>query len=291
MENSSATAIGTLYIVATPIGNLADISARAITTLSTVDCILAEDTRHSRHLLNALSLDKPLSSLHDHNEKEKSASIIAQLKNGKSFALVSDAGTPLISDPGFFLVRMARQEGITVAPIPGPCALISALCASGIPCDSFVFAGFLPAKSSARQEKLRQFHKYDHTVIVYESTHRILACLDDIQAVNGAHYSLILAKEISKAFEHFMHAPVPEIKQWLEAEQGRTKGEFVLVLPITDTMSTDIGDAQILNLLLAELPLKKAVEIAASLSTTAKNLLYKKALFLKKEIDNLEAND
>ena len=280
MDNITATINGTLYIVATPIGNLEDISLRAINTLKSVDVILAEDTRHSQPLLQALGIHKPLTSLHAHNEADKSRQLIEKLKQGQSLALISDAGTPLISDPGFVLVREARASGITVVPIPGACAFVTALCAAGIPCDSFTFAGFLPPKSQARKTKLQELRQHGHTSIVYESTHRLIDCLDDILELFGAHYQLVLAKELTKTFEHILHASVADIKTWLLADPARIKGEFVLIFPAEPEIKHTSRDEELLRVLLAEVPLKQAVKIACSLSGAAKNELYKIALEL-----------
>ncbi|MFC3908214.1 16S rRNA (cytidine(1402)-2'-O)-methyltransferase [Legionella dresdenensis] len=275
-ENSS----GTLYIVATPIGNLEDISQRAINTLKNVDAILAEDTRHSLPLLHALGIGKPLVSLHAHNENEKSQSIIEQLLHGSSFALISDAGTPLISDPGFVLVREARLNGIKVTPVPGACALIAALSVAGTPCDNFIFEGFLPAKQQARINKLQAILSRETTCVIYESTHRIIACLHDIATVFGQEYELVLAKEITKLYECFIQANCNEIINWLEAESGRVKGEFVLILPAVYAQQDNSETDRILKILLEELPLKQAVKIAAQLTNISKNDLYKQALRL-----------
>ena len=281
MDNTSATIAGTLYVVATPIGNLQDISARAITILKSVDAILAEDTRHSQQLLNALGINKQLTSLHAHNEIDKSQLIIEKLQNGQSFALISDAGTPLISDPGFILIRTARLMGITIVPIPGACAFIAALSVAGIPCDSFLFAGFLPAKQPARIKKLQLLRQNEHTVILYESTHRLLDCIDDIIDVFGSDYCFFLAKEITKSFEHFLHTNALEIKSWLLAESARIKGEFVIILPAQAEPEQQSNDEQLLRVLLTELPVKQAVKLASSLSSTSKNDLYKLALQLQ----------
>ncbi len=280
MVKTSATVVGTLYIVATPIGNREDISLRALDTLKSVDAILAEDTRHSAQLLNALGIKKPLISLHAHNEGTKSEKIIESLLSGQSFALISDAGTPLISDPGFPLVRLAREKEIPVVPIPGACALIAALCASGIACDSFTFIGFLPAKQVARLNKLESCKKADHSMVIYESTHRILDCLDDVLTTYGEQYELVLAKELTKTFERFISGTCQQIKTWLLADPGHVKGEFVLILPALPIESSDQEDERLLSILLKELPLKQAVKIAAELSSTNKNILYKKALEL-----------
>ncbi|KTC68776.1 tetrapyrrole (corrin/porphyrin) methylase [Legionella birminghamensis] len=280
MVNTSATVPGTLYIVATPIGNLQDISFRALETLKQVDGILAEDTRHSGQLCHALGIEKPLISLHEHNESSKAEQVLAWLQSGKSYALISDAGTPLISDPGFVLVRLLREQSIPVVPVPGCCALITALSASGIPCDTFSFLGFLPAKSKARKDQLHAMKARSETQVVYESTHRILDCLNDVAEVYGPDYRLVLAKELTKTYEHFEQGTAQAITDWLQAESGRSKGEFVLLFPplIQEEVT---NDHQLLEILLEELPLKQAVKIASRLSKTAKNELYQLALQLK----------
>ena len=281
MTNRQATTIGILYIVATPIGNREDITSRALDTLKSVDLILAEDTRHSMQLLNALGIKNKLQAFHAHNENDKTPAIIELLLGGKSIALISDAGTPLISDPGYPLVKQARMQDICVVPIPGACALITALSASGLPCDSFLFNGFLPAKSSARQSKLNALISDQHTLIFYESTHRILDCLDDIQAVYGETYELVLAKELTKTFERFISGTVTQIKQWLLAEDGHTKGEFVLMIPPRAQSDLENNHETLLKILLAELPLKQAVSIACKITNASKNELYELALTLK----------
>ncbi|KTC84985.1 16S rRNA (cytidine(1402)-2'-O)-methyltransferase [Legionella brunensis] len=281
MVKSSATIHGTLYVVATPIGNRDDISLRALNTLKAVDTILAEDTRHSLQLLNTLGIQKPLHSLHAHNEAEKSQQIIDALKEGRSFALISDAGTPLISDPGFPLVRLAREEEIPVVPIPGPCALITALSAAGVPCDSFTFGGFLPAKQMARKNKLTALSHSEHTLIFYESTHRINECIDDIIAVYGAHYEFVLAKELTKAFERFLNGSGSTIRAWLQEDAAHSKGEFVLILPPKPQETSHLQEEEVLTILLKELPLKQAVKLTALLTKGHKNELYKLALALQ----------
>ncbi|QRN04991.1 16S rRNA (cytidine(1402)-2'-O)-methyltransferase [Legionella sp. MW5194] len=282
MDKSSASSKGCLYIVATPIGNLDDISLRAINTLKQVDTVLAEDTRHSGKLLHALGIDKPLISHHAHNEGRHSENLIAALLNGKSFALISDAGTPLISDPGFELVRQARAHGIEVVPIPGPCAVITALSAAGVPCDTFTFLGFLPAKQQARREQLKTISRSLHTTVIYESTHRIHDCIDDIEEVFGPDYAFVLAKELTKAFEQFIHAHAPAIRQWLMEDNARSKGEFVLIFPAQARKDETGREDELLQILLNELPLKQAVKLAAELSGSPKNELYKLALKLQK---------
>ncbi|CAM2733817.1 TPA: 16S rRNA (cytidine(1402)-2'-O)-methyltransferase [Legionella pneumophila] len=281
MTNTLATGLGTLYIVATPIGNREDISFRALNTLKSVDLILAEDTRHSMQLLTSLGIKNNLTSLHAHNEANKSNEIIELLLHGKSIALISDAGTPLISDPGFPLVKQARQHHIPVVPVPGACALIAALSAAGVPCDSFAFLGFLPAKQSARKHALESSRSVPYTIVFYESTHRIIDCLNDIAEIYGQDYELVLAKEITKTFERFVSGKIKEIKDWLLSEPGHIKGEFVLIFPPRSTNKDLNSHEELLKILLEELPLKQAVAIACRLTNANKNQLYEEALKLK----------
>lgn len=278
MIQRSASLSGTLYVVATPIGNLADISQRALHILQTVDIILAEDTRHSQHLLTHFGLRKPLQALHAHNEANKCKPIIQNLLAGQSYALISDAGTPLISDPGYPLVQEARQHAIEVVPIPGPCALITALSVAGVPCDAFSFFGFLPAKPKARQEKLASIKLIEHTVVFYESTHRIHACIHDIGALLGAHCRLVLAKELTKTYEHFVSGTVSEVQAWLNSDAAHAKGEFVIIIPPRPALTLTHEVDPVLSILLSELPLKQAVNLAAQITPTPKNELYQQAL-------------
>ena len=282
MIDASARTAGILYIVATPIGNREDMSRRALITLQSVDFILAEDTRHSMPLLTALGVNKPLVSLHAHNEASKSEHIIDKLLQGQSCALISDAGTPLISDPGFPLVRLARDQHISVVPIPGACALIAALSAAGVACDTFTFSGFLPAKQSARQHKLESLRGIEHTLVFYESTHRLLASIDDIAHVFGGSCELVLAKELTKTFERFVSGSCGDVKRWLLSDSQHIKGEFVLIIPPRIIASETSADEHLLAVLLSELPLKQAVKIACLLTDTHKNELYKIALTLQK---------
>ncbi|MFI4918609.1 MAG: 16S rRNA (cytidine(1402)-2'-O)-methyltransferase [Legionellales bacterium] len=284
MTNAQATETGTLYVVATPIGNREDITLRALTVLKSVDFILAEDTRHSMQLLTSLGIKNQLSSLHAHNEADKSVHIIEQLLSGKSAALISDAGTPLISDPGYPLVKLARQHQIPVIPIPGPCAVITALCAAGVPCDSFIFIGFLPAKSAARKSKLDSLSHEPHTLVFYESTHRISPCIDDIIEVFGPDCELVLAKELTKAFERFVSGSASEVKEWLLTDANYSKGEFVLIIPPRSLVLDKKSDEELLTVLLQELPLKQAVSLACKLTATNKNELYEMALRVKEQL-------
>lgn len=279
MVKHSATSVGTLYIVATPIGNRDDISLRALKILKSVDAILSEDTRHALQLLTAFGIQRPLLSLHAHNESLKSKEIIATLEQGQSFALISDAGTPLINDPGFPLVRLAREKQIPVVPVPGACALITALSAAGVPCDSFTFAGFLPAKAVARRKKLASLSMCPHTLVLYEATHRIVDCIEEVTEIYGEDYQFVVAKELTKAFERFIQGTGTEIRAWLTAQPAHIKGEFVIVLP-AKTPQKITADQELLTILLNELPLKQAVKIASSLTKLPKNTVYKLALTL-----------
>ena len=277
----TASAAGVLYIVATPIGNRDDITLRALSTLEAVDMIIAEDTRHSMPLLTALGIKKPMMSLHAHNESSKSEQIITMLLQGKSCALISDAGTPLISDPGYPLVRLAQAQQIAVVPIPGACALIAALSAAGVACDSFSFHGFLPAKQSARRQALESLSVIKHTLVFYESTHRIIDSIDDIAHVFGASCELVMAKELTKTFERFVAGTCLEVKEWLLLDRNHTKGEFVLILPARELKEEPSDYKRVLSVLITELPIKQAVKLAAQLTDGNKNELYKLALELK----------
>ncbi|MDG6894285.1 16S rRNA (cytidine(1402)-2'-O)-methyltransferase [Volucribacter amazonae] len=273
MNNST----GTLYIVATPIGHLQDISQRALQVLQQVDLVAAEDTRHSGLLLSHYGIDKKFFALHDHNEQQKADLLVEKLKQGQHIALVSDAGTPLISDPGFHLVRKCRQAGITIVPIPGACAAIVGLCASGIASDRFCFEGFLPAKSKARCDKLKNLAKEDRTLIFYESTHRILACLQDMMNIFGGDRYVVLARELTKTWETLYGDNLANLLNWLQQDPYRTKGEMVLIVEgyqQTEEQAFSNQAIQALQLISEELPLKKAAAIVAQLYGYKKNALY-----------------
>ncbi|CWW44839.1 16S rRNA (cytidine(1402)-2'-O)-methyltransferase [Haemophilus influenzae] len=269
---------GILYIVATPIGNLQDITQRALETFAQVDLIAAEDTRHSGLLLSHYGIKKPFFALHDHNEQEKAHILVEKLKQGSSIALISDAGTPLISDPGFHLVRQCREAGIRVVPLPGACAAITALCASGIASDKFCFEGFLPAKSKARKDKLENIAEEDRTLIFYESTHRILDTLEDMQSVLGEERYIVLAREMTKTWETITGNTIKNLREWLLEDPNRTKGEMVLIVegkPKSDNNDEISPQAvKALELIAEELPLKKAAAIVAELYGYKKNALY-----------------
>jgi 16S rRNA (cytidine1402-2'-O)-methyltransferase len=283
MIPSTTSFPGTLYIIATPIGNREDLSARALRILQSVDFILAEDTRHSAPLLSFLGVRKPLLALHEHNEAIQSEPVLKRLQAGENGALISDAGTPLISDPGYHLVKLAREAGLAVVPIPGACALVTALSAAGVPCEVFTFAGFLPSKLAARRQKLAEFSRVNHTLVFYESTHRIVACVNDIAHVFGETTPLVLAKELTKTFERFVAGTPVEVVRWLQEEKGHEKGEFVLIIPARQA-APKVSDAErCLALLLAELPLKQAVKLTALLTDVNKNELYALALNQQKD--------
>lgn len=273
--------IGNLFVVATPIGNLDDISQRAIRTLQHVSCIAAEDTRHSGKLLQHLGISNRLFALHDHNEKQRAASIIEKCLAGEDVALISDAGTPLISDPGYTLVRQCREAGVPVVPIPGPCALITALCAAGLPTDKFQFIGFLAAKSNQRQTQLAEVPAAAGTIICYDTARRILDTLQDVVLVFGPERQLVLAKELTKTFEHFACGTAAEISAWLTEDPQRCQGEMVLMIaPVPTKADAAIGEdvQRTLKILLAELPLKQASALAAQIHNEKKNALYQLAL-------------
>lgn len=277
---------GVLYIVATPIGNLDDLSSRAVSVLSRVDVVAAEDTRHSGRLLQHLGLHKRLVALHDHNERDRAGSLLQELEAGRSVALISDAGTPLISDPGYVLVREARTRGFKVSPIPGACALVAALSAAGLPTDRFLFVGFLPAKRSGRRAALEKQVRETATLVFYESPHRILDAVSDIAAVFGEEREIVMGRELTKTFETFYSGTVAEVLAALEADPHGTKGEFVVMIHGAEPVASD-DDAgeldvdRLLKLLLPELPVKKVAKLVAELSGRPKNELYQRALELK----------
>lgn len=270
----------TLYIVATPIGNLEDITLRAINTLKQVDLIAAEDTRHSGLLLQHLTIKAKLFALHDHNEQEKSQLLIEKLKSGLSIALISDAGTPLINDPGYHLVKACRENNINVVPIPGACAAIAALSASGLPSDKFSYEGFLPAKTKARQDYLTTLLDEPRTMIFYESTHRLLDTLQDMQTIWGSDKQIVLAKELTKTWETIVNFSILDLINWLQEDSNRQKGEFVLIVEGNNKTADAIDPKAIntLKLLLKELPLKKAAAITAEIYGLKKNQLYQLGL-------------
>lgn len=281
-ENNSAQK-GILYIVATPIGNLADISRRAVETLSSVDRVCAEDTRNTRKLLSHLGIKKPLVALHDHNERQKIDSVAKWLLEGDDIALVSDAGTPLISDPGYHLVKSLREMEFEIIPIPGACAIITALSAAGLATNKFCFEGFLPAKEAGRKQALLANYDSPYTQVYYESSHRIIHSIATMLAVFGGEKKVVLARELTKLYEQFFHGTLGELYDWLLADKMHQKGEFVIMLAATevdkkDKDNFDSSVKQTLAILMEELPLKQAAKITAKLTGQSKNTLYKQGL-------------
>ncbi|MEQ9915388.1 16S rRNA (cytidine(1402)-2'-O)-methyltransferase [Pectobacterium aroidearum] len=281
----------TLYIVPTPIGNLGDITQRALAVLASVDLIAAEDTRHTGLLLQHFAINARLFALHDHNEQQKADVLLAKLQSGQSIALVSDAGTPLINDPGYHLVRRCREAGVRVVPLPGACAAITALSASGLASDRFCYEGFLPAKTKARKDTLRDLGEEPRTLIFYESTHRLLDSLQDISEVLGAERYVVLAREITKTWESIHGAPVGELLAWVKEDENRRKGEMVLIVEghQADDSALSVEALRTLTLLRAELPLKKAAAMAAEIHGVKKNALYRYGL--EQEGDRGESGD
>lgn len=267
-----------LYIVATPIGNLGDISPRAIETLKMVDFIAAEDTRHSAKLMQHFSIQRPLVAYHDHTSVEQSQRMIERLQKGESAALISDAGTPLISDPGYRLVSLARDAGIQVVPIPGACAFVAALCAAGLPSDRFIFEGFPPAKTSARKSYFQLVEKEERTLVYYESPHRIVESLYDMQEVFGASRNAVMARELTKTFETFLHGSIEDLCRWVKEDANQQKGEIVLVVEglkqeVQEELAPEVQHT--MRVLMDELPLKQAAALTAKICDEKKNKLYK----------------
>lgn len=273
--------LGQLYVVATPIGNRADITERALQVLKSVACVLAEDTRHSGSLLRSLGIATPLQSLHEHNEQAQIEPLLARLRTGDDLALISDAGTPLISDPGFRIVQAARAAGVTVVPVPGPSALIAALSVAGLPTDRFVFEGFLSAKSMARRARLQALADEPRTLVFYESSHRIQETLADLAELFGTEREAVIARELTKAFEQVQGGSLAELNAWLAADSNHVRGEFVVLVagapaPVETDISAEAG--RVLKLLLKEMPVKQAAAMAAEITGARKNALYQFAL-------------
>ncbi|MDF5462512.1 16S rRNA (cytidine(1402)-2'-O)-methyltransferase, partial [Vibrio parahaemolyticus] len=260
------------------IGNLADITQRAIEILSTVDIIAAEDTRHTGKLLSHFNIQTKTFALHDHNEQQKAQVLVEKLLSGQSIALVSDAGTPLISDPGYHLVTKCRQAGVRVVPLPGACAVITALSASGLPSDRFSFEGFLPPKSKGRKDKFLEIASVERTCIFYESPHRILDSLQDMLDVLGPDREVVLARELTKTFETIQGMPLGELIEWVKSDDNQQRGEMVLLVhghreTTDDSLPEDA--LRTLGILTKELPLKKAAALVAEIHNLKKNALYK----------------
>ncbi|MGI0117357.1 16S rRNA (cytidine(1402)-2'-O)-methyltransferase [Zooshikella sp. RANM57] len=274
---------GVLYIVATPIGHLDDFSPRAQRILQQVDLIAAEDTRHSSRLLSHFGITTSMVSYHEHNESQRTEQLLAKLQQGQTIALISDAGTPLISDPGFVIVREARNAGIQVSPIPGPSAIMSALSVAGLPTDRFWFEGFLPSKATQRKQRILELAQLQATWVVYESTHRIIDCLADMQQVLQVGTQVVIARELTKQFETVLSGSASELLERLQQEPVQQKGEFVVLVEgkaESVCSENEIPDdvLHILQTLQAELPIKQAASLTAKISGLKKNLLYKVAL-------------
>jgi 16S rRNA (cytidine1402-2'-O)-methyltransferase len=274
---------GCLYIVATPIGNLADITQRAIDTLTHVDVIACEDTRHTQKLLSAFSIKNRTMSMHDHNERQRQEQIASLLQEGKSVALVSDAGTPLISDPGFHLVRHCRQQQLKVVPVPGACAAITALSAAGLPTDRFTFEGFLPSKTGARKSVLQTLADETRTMVFYDAPRRAIDTITDVVDVLGGERYIVIARELTKAFETIYSDTAANIVDWLKEDPNQLKGEMVLIIEgrKVDVDAVSTKAIETLRLLLTEMKPKRACAIAAEIHGVKKNALYDIALSLK----------
>ena len=274
--------VGSLYVVATPIGNLDDISARALKVLREVSLIAAEDTRHSLRLMQHFGIATPLGACHEHNERDEGNRFIQRLLAGEDVALISDAGTPLISDPGYHLVRQARAAGVKVVPVPGACALIAALSAAGLPSDRFIFEGFLPAKAVGRRSRLEAVKEEPRTLIFYEAPHRILECLQDMESVFGPDRPALLARELTKTFETLKGLPLEALRAFVEGDSNQQRGECVVLVAGWAAPETEdaVGSEamRVLDLLLKEMPLKRAAALAAEITGVRKNVLYQAAL-------------
>lgn len=279
----SENEIACLYIVATPIGNLADMSQRAIEILQSVDLIAAEDTRHSGFLLQHFAIKTPSVSLHDHNEQQRSETLLTRLQQGESIALISDAGTPLISDPGYKLVSLVRAHGIPVIPIPGSCAVIAALSASGLPSDRFSFEGFLPSKQGARLQTLEKLATDTRTLIFYDSPRRLQSTLTDMVTLFGEQRRVCLARELTKLHETINTKPLAELLDWVSNDANQQRGECVVLVEGAKQHqdASEVEVNRVLSLLLKELPVKKAAAITSSLLGVSKNNAYEMALKLQ----------
>jgi len=282
ISNQDQCKAGHLYIVATPIGNLGDITRRAIEVLQRVNRILAEDTRHSSHLLNHLGIQKPMWSCHEHNEEQRIQQVVTALAAGESLALISDAGTPLISDPGYRLVTSVAGQGYPVVPIPGPSALITALSVAGLPTDRFAFEGFMPAKSGARVKRLQAMADESRTLVFYESSHRICATVADMQKVFGPDRQMALMRELTKRYEQVFRGTIEQVSEQLGTDPNHQKGELVLVVHGAEESAgaLAISSSILLEGLLEELPASKAASLAAKLTGLSRKQMYEQALKL-----------
>ena len=273
-----------LYVVPTPLGNLADITTRSLDVLRNVDWVAAEDTRHTAQLLRHFDISARLMAAHEHNEEAAAQQVIGKLRDGEDVALVSDAGTPAVSDPGARLVARVRESGFRVVPLPGPCAAITALSAAGLNEAHFLFYGFLPAKAKQRQEALHELADLPYTLVFYEAPHRILETVETLLAVLGGKRTLVIARELTKLFETIHSCPLSEAMTWLREDENRQRGEFVLMVSAA-SLSRNKADGEgkrILKLLLDDgLPVSQAAKLAHAITGVGKNTLYESALALK----------
>jgi 16S rRNA (cytidine1402-2'-O)-methyltransferase len=277
LEMEGSMAAGRLWVIATPIGNLDDLSPRAAAVLREVEVVAAEDTRHSAPLLARVGSNARMLALHDHNEREQAARIVEVILAGRDVALIADAGTPLISDPGFRLVRAVREAGAVVSPVPGPCAAIAALSVAGLPSDRFVFEGFLPAKSAARRERMTALASETRTLIFYESSHRIVETLDDLAAVFGAERRAVIARELTKLFETVLDGTLAELVAHVKADANQQRGEFVVLAAGAgdDAAAARLAEGRrVFELLRRDLPPGRAAKLAAEISGAPRNRLY-----------------
>ncbi|HOY70662.1 MAG TPA: 16S rRNA (cytidine(1402)-2'-O)-methyltransferase [Methylotenera sp.] len=284
MSDLKINEVGILYVVATPIGNLADITLRALETLKKVDAIAAEDTRHTAGLLNHYGISKKLIAVHEHNEHQSAEKLLALLQQGESIALVTDAGTPGISDPGAVVVNVVRNAGVKVIPIAGASAVITALSASGITQNGFYFHGFLPASGAARRKVLEHLKSQTVTLVFYEAPHRIVECVNDIATVLGGERMLTIARELTKTYETIYSCTAEQAEVWLKSDLNHQRGEFVLLVEAAikaESEAVPEETVNVLKLLLNELPLKQAVKLATEISHEKKNALYALALKIK----------
>jgi 16S rRNA (cytidine1402-2'-O)-methyltransferase len=279
--NTTSSSTGSLYIVATPIGNLGDMVPRALEILQSVNVIVAEDTRHSKKLLQHFGITTALLSFHDHSSTKEAENILKRLVAGDSVAMISDAGTPLISDPGYQLVTLAHQRQVPVIPVPGPCAATVALSASGLPTDRFWFEGFLPAKSTARKQRLIELLPLQATLVFYEAPHRVVELFADMAEVFGAERHCCMARELTKQFETIRKGSIDEIKKFIESDTNQQRGEFVILVATQDKQANrelDDESERVLDVLLEELSVKQAAALAAKITGKPKRVLYDKAL-------------
>ncbi|MGH1461381.1 MAG: 16S rRNA (cytidine(1402)-2'-O)-methyltransferase [Neptuniibacter sp.] len=269
-----------LYVVATPIGNLQDMTPRAVEVLQQVELIAAEDTRHSARLMAHFGINTRLVSVHEHNERQRIETIVHQLQAGASVALISDAGTPLISDPGYIVVKGVREAGFRVVPVPGCVAFVSALSAAGLPTDRFIFEGFLPNKSSARKQYLKMLMDEVRTLVFYESPHRIVASLADMKDVFGGERVVAIARELTKTYETIQVLPLDGLIEWMASDLNQQKGEFVVIVHGAESkpLELDARALEVLDILLVELPVSQASAIAAKITGLKKKVLYQAAL-------------